>query len=162
MVKIVPGREDLIPSFYKALKTVANEKIYIEMIEPPPIDKVTNFQMKLIENNGVVFYAVDGANVVGWCDVFPFENERLCHRGMLGMGVTPEFRGKGLGTQLMDETIIKCRKTTLEKLELTVYDSNKSAIGLYEKFGFQKEGYIKHYRKLDGKYFDVHQMGLFL
>ena len=60
---------------------MARERIYIEMVEPPPLDKVRGFQEKLIGQNGPIFYALDGEKVIGWCDVFPFDNPRQNHRG---------------------------------------------------------------------------------
>ena len=54
------------------------------------------------------------------------------------------------------------RLTTLEKVELSVYSSNKAAIQLYKKFGFQEFGYIKNFRKLENNYYDCIEMEKFL
>lgn len=164
MVEVEYAREDKIPSFYDALKSVASERIYLEMVEPPPLQVVTGFQMSLINQGGPIFYAVDRDTdrVVGWCDVFPLENPRHSHRGSLGMGLLPNYRGNGLGGELLEATLKKARAFGLEKVELTVYSGNHSAISLYEKFQFAREGIIKRYRKLDGVYFDALKMGKFL
>lgn len=161
-VKIQYASVDLIPSFYQALAAVAKERIYIEMIEAPAVESVAVFQKGLISKNGPVYYAVNSDRVVGWCDVFPAENPRHSHRGGLGMGLVPEFRGKGLGSELLSETLAHAKEFGLEKVELTVYSSNFPAIALYKKFGFVQEGLIKHYRKLDGVYYDCLAMGKFL
>ncbi len=50
----------------------------------------------------------------------------------------------------------------LEKVELNVYSENKAAISLYKKFGFEQEGFIRKYRKLEGRYFDNIVMAKFL
>ncbi|MBK7960643.1 MAG: GNAT family N-acetyltransferase [Bdellovibrionales bacterium] len=149
-------------SFHEALSTVAKERVYIEMIEAPPLDKVSSFQSQLIEKNGPVYYALNGDRVVGWCDVFPEENPRQSHRGGLGMGLIPEFRGQGLGSKLLSSVLDHAKRFGLEKVELNVYTSNISAVALYKKFGFEQEGLIKKYRKLDGQYFDCIAMGKFL
>lgn len=149
-------------SFYKALDGVANEKIYIEMINPPEFEKVCEFQSKLISNNWPVFYAIDGETVVGWVDITPSSNPRLSHRGFLGMGILTSHRRQGLGTQLLQAAIEHAKKIGLEKIELSVYSENLAAIALYKKVGFQKMGYIRNYRKLEGKYFDCIEMELFL
>ena len=150
------------PSFHGALGAVAREQEYIEMIEPPPLDKVSQFQADLIAKNGPVYYAVDGERVVGWCDVFPFKNPRLAHRGGLGMGLLPDYRGKGLGSQLLKAVLAHAARSGLEKVELNVYTTNLPAIALYEKFGFEREGLIRKYRKLGERYFDCIAMGKFL
>ncbi len=162
MIKVIYANEKYFPSFHEALSVVAKERIYIEMIEAPPLEKVASFQRELISKNGPVYYALSGDKVVGWCDVFPEENPRQNHRGGLGMGILPEFRGQGIGSQLLQKVIEHAKNFGLEKIELNVYSSNVSAIGLYKKFGFDQEGLIKKYRKLDGQYFDCLAMGKFL
>lgn len=160
--QIVYPSERYFKSFYDALSVVAKERVYIEMIEAPPFERVVSFQKGLIEKNGPVFYAVHNDLVVGWCDIFPEENPRQNHRGGLGMGILPEFRGQGIGSQLLSAVLEHAKKFGLEKVELHVYTSNTSAIELYKKFGFEEEGLIKKYRKLDGQYFDCLAMGKFL
>ncbi len=162
MINVIYANEKYFPSFHEALSAVAKERIYIEMIEAPPLEKVASFQQELISKNGPVYYALSGDKVVGWCDVFPEENPRQNHRGGLGMGILPEFRGQGIGSQLLQKVIEHAKSFGLEKIELNVYSSNVSAIGLYKKFGFDQEGLIKKYRKLDGQYFDCLAMGKFL
>ncbi len=80
-IQIIYGDTKYIESFHKALSYVANERIYIEMIESPPIDKVKEFQESIISSGGPVSYALKGDEVIGWCDVFPKGNPRQSHRG---------------------------------------------------------------------------------
>lgn len=161
-IEIVYPSEKYFASFHEALSSVARERVYIEMIEAPPLEKVSGFQKGLISKNGPVYYAIQNNRVVGWCDVFPEENPRQSHRGGLGMGLLPEFRGKGVGSKLLKAVLDHAKKFGLEKVELNVYTTNEPAIALYKKFGFEQEGLIRKYRKLDGKYFDCLAMGKFL
>lgn len=161
-IEVIYPTEELIPSYWQALSVVAKEKIYLEMIEAPSLANVLSFQKKLIGLNGPVYYAVDGKTVVGWVDIFPLDNPRLSHRGGLGMGLVPEARGKGVGSELMVRVLDHAKTFGLEKVELNVYSENKNAIALYKKFGFEQEGYFKHYRKLEGRYFDCIAMAKFL
>lgn len=103
--EIVYPSERYFKSFHDALSTVAKERIYIEMIEAPSLEKVSSFQSSLISKNGPVYYAINNDRVVGWCDVFPDENPRQNHRGGLGMGLLPEFRGQGLGSKLLSAVL---------------------------------------------------------
>ena len=160
--QIIYPNEKYFPSFHQTLSTVARERIYIEMIEAPPLEKLTSFQSNLIDKNGPVYYAVNNDRVVGWCDVFPLKNPRQDHRGALGMGLLSEFRGLGLGSKLLSAVLDHAKSFGLEKVELSVYTSNVAAIALYKKFSFEQEGLIRKYRKLDGQYFDCLVMGKFL
>jgi RimJ/RimL family protein N-acetyltransferase len=161
-MEIVYPSEQYLKSFHEALDAVAREQIYIEMIEAKPYDEMATFQKKLISNNWPVYYAVDDGRVVGWVDITPAANPRLAHRGSLGMGLIADYRGRGLGTQLITKAIQHAKEIGLEKVELTVYTENIAAIRLYKKMGFTEIGVVKHYRKLNGKYFDCLQMELFL
>ena len=161
-IQIIPAHESYFRGFYDALSTVAAERIYIEMTEPPPFERVCSFQRGLIEKDGPVTYALRGDQVVGWCDIFPEDNPRQCHRGSLGMGLLPGYRGQGIGTKLLTATLAKAKAFGLEKAELKVYTSNDAAVALYRKCGFDQEGLIKSYRKVDGRYFDCLVMGKFL
>jgi RimJ/RimL family protein N-acetyltransferase len=159
---VIYAAEKYFSSFHEALSVVASEKVYLEMVEAPPLEKVEGFQRELIQRNGPVYYAINNNKVVGWCDVFPIEDPRQSHRGSLGMGLVPAYRGQGLGSKLLLKVLDHSKKFGLEKVELQVYTSNPNAIALYKKFGFEEEGLIKKYRKLDGQYFDSLSMGKFL
>ena len=161
-LQIVYPSEKYFQSFHAALGIVAKERVYLEMIEAPPLEKLIAFQTGLIGKNGSVYFALDGERVVGWCDIFPLENPRHNHRGGLGMGIIPELRGRGIGSRLLSATLDHAKKFGLEKVELNVYTSNIPAVALYKKFGFKEEGLIKNYRKLDGRYFDCLSMAKFL
>lgn len=160
--QIIYGNEKYFKSFHEALWTVARERIYIEMIEAPPFEKIASFQQQLIGMNGPVYYAINADRVVGWCDVFPERNPRQNHRGGLGMGLILEYRGQGLGSKLLAAVLAHAKQFGLEKVELQVYTSNIPAVALYRKFGFEQEGLIRKYRKLDGQYFDCFAMAKFL
>ena len=161
-IEIVYPTERFFKSFHQALDQVAREQVYIEMIEAKPFDETAAFQSKLISNNWPVYYAVSSKDVVGWADITPSSNPRLSHRGFLGMGLTKEFRGKGLGTQLLTKALEHAKGIALEKVELHVYTENAAAINLYKKRGFREVGVIKHYRRLGDRYFDCLEMELFL
>ena len=108
--------------------------------------------------------AVDGDVVAGWCDVNPTASSRVVaqqHIGRLGMGLLPEYRGKGHGAALLRTCVEACRGKW-DRIELSVYSHNQSAIALYKKCGFVEEGRKREAWKLDGKVSDVVEMGLLL
>ncbi|EAT13136.1 GNAT family N-acetyltransferase [Bermanella marisrubri] len=51
--------------------------------------------------------------------------------------LAPEFRGKGLASNLINYVIEHCKKNKFEKCSLEVRKDNLSAIKLYEKHGFK-------------------------
>lgn len=159
---VIYARKDLIPSLWQAIDTVAREEIYIERVEAPPLPETEAFQHKLLDQNWPVYYAVDNDQVVGWADItFPL-NPRLAHRGFLGMGLLPAYRGQGLGRRLLQAALDHARQIGAEKVELSVYTTNAPAIALYRRCGFNEIGVIRHYRKHKGVYYDALEMECFL
>jgi RimJ/RimL family protein N-acetyltransferase len=64
--------------------------------------------------------------------------------------VALEWRGQGVGRALLDAAVDWAREAGVRKLELHVFPWNERAIALYERFGFEREGYRKgHYRRGD-------------
>jgi ribosomal-protein-alanine N-acetyltransferase len=105
------------------------------------------------------FVAVAGGEPIAALNVYPSS----FGYGDIGMYVAKEWRGRGVGTALMDAAIAWARAEGLHKLTLSVFPHNTAAIALYEKFGFFKEGRrVKHFRRQSGQLWDLIDMGLLL
>jgi len=65
--------------------------------------------------------------------------------------VLPEFRGQGYGSKLMALFLDEMKAYGVTEITLEVRVDNVSAIGLYEKFGFERVGVRKgYYKGIDG------------
>jgi RimJ/RimL family protein N-acetyltransferase len=111
--------------------------------------------LKDIEAGDVVNCVAEvDSQMIGWCDVRRMRpGSPLDHRGVLGLCVRKEFRGRGIGTALMKKTIDKCGGK-FEIIELTVLTNNLQAIKLYKRFGFKTYGNLPRAVKRAGKYLD--------
>lgn len=151
------------PAFCKVLDTVCRERKYLGAIEGPTLERVETFVGKNVENGWPQFVAEEDGEVIGWCDIVPGEPiAGTRHVGTLGMGILKEHRGQGIGRRLMETTIEAARKLGIEKIELTVYASNRNALRLYESLGFGVEGTKRKGRFVDGVYDDIVLMALHL
>ena len=66
---------------------------------------------------------------------------KCSHKGMLvSMYVAPEYSGKGLGWLLVDTVVADAHTCGIQRVTLTVTDSNHAAIALYKKYGFTAFG----------------------
>jgi len=126
-ILIVPMAEELIPSFWDCLDAVARERRYLALTTAPETDSVREFISAALARGVPQFVALDGPRVVGWCAVFPHEKEGFTHGGRLGMGLLREYRRLGIGRQLAIKTIDRSKEIGLERIELEVFASNKSA-----------------------------------
>lgn len=67
--------------------------------------------------------------------------EWVLYEGSLSsLAVAPPFRGRGIGSVLLERAIAVCRERGLLTLTLEVRASNTAAIALYEKQGFRNVG----------------------
>jgi [ribosomal protein S18]-alanine N-acetyltransferase len=83
----------------------------------------------------------DGDQVIGYCGVWIIVDE--AH--ITNIAVLPEYRGKGLGEELMKKTMELAKHLGATKMTLEVRVSNHVAQSLYRKLGFQNGGIRKQY-----------------
>jgi RimJ/RimL family protein N-acetyltransferase len=122
----------------------------------PPIDveqRTAQFTASIAES----MVAVAGGQIVGMIHT----DVRRYGVGELGMLVDREWRGRGVGSALIQATIAWARDQGLHKLSLEVFAHNAAGIALYRKCGFIEEGHrIQHYRRANGELWDAIIMGL--
>lgn len=114
--------------------------------------------------NSNLIVAEDGKKLIGIAGCKGVKHKRAAHVATLvGVGVLPEYRSKGIGKEILRKMITWVEKETkIERLQLTVYADNEIAIKFYEKLGFVKEGLFKNYAKsVNGNYQDGLMMALF-
>lgn len=100
-------------------------------------ESINSYQSTVIEQQGVV---------VGFCILQPVLDEA----NLLLMAIHPQQQGKGLGYQLLDQSMALLKNNPLQ-IFLEVRESNLSAIALYEKSGFhQIDMRRNYYPKADG------------
>jgi putative acetyltransferase len=159
---IVPVTEAHFVQLREVLDSVAREKRFLAFTEAPPLEQSLAFYRDIVDNDHCQFVALDGARVVGWCDILPTHGQARAHVGCLGIGLLREARGQGIGARLMEVTIAKARTKGLTRIELTVRVDNLSAKALYECFGFVVEGLLRRAMRVDDQYYDMHAMALLL
>jgi ribosomal protein S18 acetylase RimI-like enzyme len=161
-VTITEVREEHIAGCNAALDVVAREGKYLVFLEAPPIESTRAFISHSIANRHPHFVALDGERVVGWCDITPRDRPAARHGGVLGIGILPAWRGRGLGRRLMERALQAARTFPLARVELSVRADNDRAIALYRKIGFEVEGRRRRTTLVDGVYYDDIIMALLL
>ena len=133
---------------------VAEERTGIATEPPVDVDaRTVQFTASIAES---IVAAADG-QIVGMIHV-----EASRHGfGEFGMLVDREWRGRGVGSALIEAAIDWARDRGLHKLSLEVFEHNTAGIALYRKCGFTEEGRrVKHYRRANGELWDSLIMGL--
>jgi ribosomal protein S18 acetylase RimI-like enzyme len=154
---------DYVTSLNKTTDIVARERKYLATVSGYPLEGTKSFVSFIIDNNFAQYVLISNQEVIGWCDIIPMSIPEFSHIGVLGMGLLREYRGKGLGRELLMKAIEHAKiKNKIEKIELHVFESNTNAIKLYKKIGFTEEGIKSKARKIDGYYDNEVLMGLFV
>ncbi|MGE4295758.1 MAG: ribosomal protein S18-alanine N-acetyltransferase [Campylobacterales bacterium] len=91
--------------------------------------------------NPLIKAEINGA-LAGYALLFTRKNSRTVR--LYALGVDPAFQGQGIGRALLKAAIELARKQA-DRLTLEVRQDNAAAIGLYEKFGFQRAGLLNSY-----------------
>ena len=83
-----------------------------------------------------------------------------CH--LANIAVRRQMRSRGFGSRLLQAVISEARERRSSYVYLEVRESNREAIRLYEKFGFEKAGVRKAYYRDKGKQENAILMTYFL
>ncbi|MDP9839951.1 RimJ/RimL family protein N-acetyltransferase [Neorhizobium huautlense] len=159
-ILIEPIGENHVEGFREALDIVARERKYLVFQEAPPIEAMLSFVRDNIAAGHPHMVAVADGKVVGWCDIRRGARDAEAHSGVLGMGIIPGYRDRGLGRKLMLATLEAAKAAGLHRVELHAHADNFRAIALYEKVGFVHEGVARHAIRIEGRYIDSVLMAL--
>jgi RimJ/RimL family protein N-acetyltransferase len=159
-IRVVPNGDAYVESFREALNAVARERKYIAFLEAPPLEEVRKFVQGNLRGGRPCFVALDGARVIGWCDISSLNRPVFAHAGILGMGVVDGYREQGVGTALISATLAAAKAAALTRVELTLHQHNLRAMKLYEKMGFVVEGVKRRGVCIDGEFEDLICMAL--
>jgi len=118
---------------------------------------------RLLTDTTRIVYAIHDANSeehIGNTGLYEISSEHKRAEFWILIG-NAEKRGKGIGNAVMQLMLPYAFITLqLNRLQLFVRSDNIYAILLYKKFNFQKEGLLKDYCIVHGKYIDVYIMAL--
>lgn len=145
----------------------SGEPIGITLFERAPSmsDEVAWFDRmfrRVLEGEELFLVAEVDGHVVGSCSIgmmSPGPSSEQSHVGELGILVRREFRGKGVGTALLERAVTDAR-ARFELVYLSVFSINERARRLYERFGFTVCGHLPRIVKRSGRYFDEERMVL--
>lgn len=75
--------------------------------------------------------------------------------------VNPELRNQGVCQQMVNQILaIAFNQFMLHRISLRVYDFNLPAIHSYEKAGFRREGFFRHYSLVNNQWWDSWSMAI--
>ena len=154
-ITIRPAEPKDVGSFLDHLRSVAAERRFIatEEVEVPPRYYRRLARRPWTESQAWIM-ALEGDRVVGSLRIGRENRAGNTHIASLGMAVTADRRGRGVGSALLAEAFRWADQMGIEKVSLTVYPHNTVAVSLYRKFGFVDEGRLRGQSKKSYGYED--------
>jgi putative acetyltransferase len=158
-VTVRPATPDDFEAWLCLYEPVAAEGMWIG--GEAPVDRAArrrSFDANLMDPDSTTFLAEVEGQLVGTLGV-------QVHRGIadLGMMVDADWRGRGVGSALMEACTRFAIEHRAHKLTLEGWPHATAARRLYGKFGFEPEGLlVRHYRRRNGELWDAIKMGLVL
>lgn len=105
---------------------------------PKPPDQKTEYKYidVLTSNNNYYKIAILNDNIIGYCSMKEYKPTK----GIFGIGILNKYVGQGIGKTFMADLISHAKSHGYSIINCYVDKNNKSAIALYNKFGFTVTG----------------------
>ena len=110
--------------------------------EFPPIDEEQTWIQDHLDHPGKILLLAEAAGVIiGNVSFEAGPHRRIAHRGNFGIAVVKEWRGRGVGTALLQSLLEWAESSpVIDMVCLDTFATNDAAIRLYEKLGFIEDG----------------------
>jgi len=102
------------------------------------------------------FVSEEDRIVMGWAALTSFST-REAYRGVaeLSIYVATGFRGRKIGSELMEVVISSSEQNGIWTIVSSVFPENEATLNLHEKFGFRVIGKRERIARLNGKWRDT-------
>ncbi|PSQ06548.1 GNAT family N-acetyltransferase [Halobacteriales archaeon QS_6_71_20] len=137
------------------IRQVAGEGTYIEA--ETVADVIEHDEVVLRHNeleSRLFLVAAVGEEVIGWVHLDLPETEKLGHTAVLTVGILPEYRGKGIGSTLLERGESWAAGHGFEKLYNSIPATNDGAVAFLTDHGWEREAVREGHYKIDTEYVD--------
>ena len=152
-------RKEDLPQALEYINSLTKEKCFIGMQKEQTPEQesvwISASLKEMKEGRGVTIVAEINGRFMGSASVKRKPLDANSHVCTIGIGLHSDFRGKGVGTEIMNTLIQQGRDVLKCSIaELSVYEPNAAAKRLYEKSGFAVTGRIPDGCNYYGKLYD--------
>ncbi|WP_053992458.1 GNAT family N-acetyltransferase [Mangrovimonas sp. TPBH4] len=130
-IEILPYKSDYAGSFYELNIEWLQTYFYVESYDEEVLRKPDEY---ILDKGGHIFFAKFNRTIVGTLALMPTSNNLEFE--LTKMAVSPNYRGQGIGQQLMAYCIDFAKQQHYKSLILYSNTKLENAIYIYRKFGF--------------------------
>jgi L-amino acid N-acyltransferase YncA len=103
-----------------------------------------------------VLIAENDGSIVGWASLNVFNARRAYeHVADISIYIEREWRGRGVGRQLLDALVTRAAELGYHKLVLAAFPFNAAGMRAYGRAGFREVGIYREQGRLDGRWVDT-------
>ncbi|KFM20111.1 Spermidine N-acetyltransferase protein [Marine Group I thaumarchaeote SCGC AAA799-P11] len=107
-------------------------------INPSNVSSIV--EKELFRKDKIKFFSFCENSLIAYSYLTKFQKKSKKHNCILGIVIGDKWQGEGFGKKICKHMINYAWQKNFEKVWLTVFDNNTSAICLYKSLGFEIEG----------------------
>lgn len=127
---------DFSPAFREDFKRLNNE--WMTAYFGKSTDNHLDRPEAIIEDGGYILFAQHKGQIVGTCAILKESNKRF---EIADMSVTPEFRGRNIGKQLLSAAIEQVKKANAREIYLVTSSKLTVSVEMFKTYGFRETGF---------------------
>jgi ribosomal protein S18 acetylase RimI-like enzyme len=131
--------KELFKRFIRSLPPEDNFYLLVDVQKDEAID---NWMKGIASGHTLSVIAIEGDQIIGYCNLHTNEASWLSHVGEIRMSVSRACRGRGLGNTLASEVFAIARARGLQKIWARMAASQKAAQKVFEGMGFNAEALL--------------------
>lgn len=145
-LSIRPARPGDAPAVVAVINAVCAERIYLftdRYVPTPQWEAVLNRSEETSRHAAprcLLLLPVVEGRIIGWCRAFEGTTSTTRHVADIGIGLLPPYRGQGIGTRLLEQTVAWAVEQGFSKLTADTFSTNLRARALFRKLGFVETG----------------------
>lgn len=157
-----PDAEDII----SVIKTNAPERSYVlmEHYGTRP-ESIKSYICNMNFEKNLLIVAVAGKSAIGALSAIQMDDGKrseTAHILNIGLHISPEYRGLGIGSRMLNYAGEWAKTHGFKKLEANIFTTNKRSLHLFEREGFIEEGTRKKRIRMGQQYIDEVLIGKML
>jgi L-amino acid N-acyltransferase YncA len=119
------------------------------------VDDIQDWFDKHKPNFYPIFVAEIDGKVVGWNSISAYREKRLAFRfcAETSYYVDNGFHGQGIASMMLEHVLSVCEPLQIKTLIAYILEQNSPSIGLMNKYGFERWGYLPNIADFDGNEF---------
>lgn len=93
---------------------------------------------EILDNGGYILFAEHKGQIVGTCAILKESNKLF---EIADMSVTPEFRGRNIGKQILAAAIERVKKANARQIYLITSSKLTVSVEMFKTYGFHQTGF---------------------